>query len=481
MFIKSSLTGLPDGVMFGQTGYIRNLLSFMPLHEEPLHALHVSSPAIWTLNELPQKYIQRLQRAGFTTASEIILLRPESLRSKTGLSTQDVQDLYKRLSEICSPTPRTVLEILSEIEGSFISLGSAELDRLFGDPPTGIPTGLLTEISGESSSGKTCMALQLALNVQLPVPLGGLGGGCVYLCTESAFPSSRLYEMAKGVCERYGQSGTDQIKISSFMDNVHLLRVQDSEVLIHTVHYSLPAFLSRQHEGNQHSMPIKLIVLDSIAAVFRTELEPNRLRDNKARMTERATGMNQVADALKYLANQYQLAVVVINQVSNVVDTSSGTSQLTPFGIKPNPTSSLSKDVKAQLIVDNDGMAAPERQASSSSGTMSSADREPLPLPLTYQQQAYYFTGQEVTNNRKEAALGFTWTNAINSRIMLRLLNYTFFKPVPNNEASAVRYSNPRVREARIVFSPFGKTRLDQNRKGVKYIIESQGIIAITD
>ncbi|MBW0581854.1 hypothetical protein O181_121569, partial [Austropuccinia psidii MF-1] len=160
--------------------------------------------------------------------------------------------------------------------------------------------------------------------------------------------------MAKGVCERYDQSGTNQIKISNFMDNAHLLRSPTR---------GLPAF-----DANKANR------LDSIAAVFCTELEPNCLHDNKARMTERATGMNQVADALQYLANQYQLAVVVINQVSNVVDTSSGTSQLTPFGIKPNPTSNLTKDVKAQLIVDKDGMAAAERQALSSSGTMSSAD-----------------------------------------------------------------------------------------------------------
>ena len=53
---------------------------------------------------------------------------------------------------------------------------------------------------------------------------------------------------------------------------------------------------------------------------------------------ERATEMNQVADALKDLANKYQLAMVVINQVSNVVDTSYGTSQLTPFNQKPTHT-----------------------------------------------------------------------------------------------------------------------------------------------
>lgn len=41
----------------------------------------------------------------------------------------------------------------------------------------GILSHGITEISGESASGKTQLCLQLCLNVQLPLSHGGLNGG----------------------------------------------------------------------------------------------------------------------------------------------------------------------------------------------------------------------------------------------------------------------------------------------------------------
>jgi RecA/RadA recombinase len=45
------------------------------------------------------------------------------------------------------------------------------------------PTGI-TEISGESASGKSQLCMQLLLQAQLPVDMGGLGGSSLYLSTE---------------------------------------------------------------------------------------------------------------------------------------------------------------------------------------------------------------------------------------------------------------------------------------------------------
>lgn len=45
------------------------------------------------------------------------------------------------------------------------------------------PKGI-TEIAGESSAGKSQLCMQLLLQAQLPVHMGGLDGACVYLCTE---------------------------------------------------------------------------------------------------------------------------------------------------------------------------------------------------------------------------------------------------------------------------------------------------------
>lgn len=86
----------------------------------------------------------------------------------------------------------------------------------------------VVELSGESGAGKTQLALQLCLSVQLPVQHGGFGAGklsqhppknnlcplcvpegltknllhsltvgAVYVCTEDVFPSRRLQQLIR--------------------------------------------------------------------------------------------------------------------------------------------------------------------------------------------------------------------------------------------------------------------------------------------
>lgn len=61
-----------------------------------------------------------------------------------------------------------------DAELTHITTGCQELDEVLGG---GVPVRGITEVAGESSSGKTQLALQLALHTQLPPHLGGLGKG----------------------------------------------------------------------------------------------------------------------------------------------------------------------------------------------------------------------------------------------------------------------------------------------------------------
>ncbi len=63
----------------------------------------------------------------------------------------------------------------------------------------GVPTGSLTELTGESTVGKTQLCLQLLLTAQLPVSRGGLGGRSLYIHTEGQAPLSRLAAIAAGL------------------------------------------------------------------------------------------------------------------------------------------------------------------------------------------------------------------------------------------------------------------------------------------
>ncbi|WAR52433.1 hypothetical protein PtB15_1B875 [Puccinia triticina] len=114
------------------------------------------------------------------------------------------------------------------------------------------------------------------------------------------------------------------------MENVHLTRVHNPQTLIHTIHYCLSIFLGRHSMPKEGSpaRPIKLIILDSIGVIFWADLEQLKQSSAKFRMTERAAEMNQVADGLKVLADQYRLTVVVVNQVSDVMAPPSFSSEL---------------------------------------------------------------------------------------------------------------------------------------------------------
>ncbi|KNE96442.1 hypothetical protein PSTG_10273 [Puccinia striiformis f. sp. tritici PST-78] len=475
----------------------------MPLLEEPTNSLHVNSALISTLIDFPEKYSQRLQRAGFTTVSEIILISPESLKSQTGLSIAEVEEVYRRLSAICLPPISTITKQLSasrkeEEKDGFITLGSPNLDKLFGSQQSetgGIPVGLLTEIVGESGSGKTCLSLQLSLNVQLPFHCGGLDAACVYLCTESGFPTSRLFEMAVALSNRFNAQDTIRLNVESLMENFHLTRVLDPESLLSMVHYSLPIFLDRHNnpttttksEGKQPNRRIRLIVLDSIGAIFRADLSSSSTTtttttmgkidnnsNHKFRMTERAALINQVADGLKILADKYKLAVVVVNQVSDVITHQS----IAPINNTQRTT--ISSNTSSSL-------SGHPRSTPTSSNPTSQNIMDSQILPLIYNEQSVHFNGQKVTSNRKEAALGIHWTNSINIRIMINKLNNSYvpinhlssstISPNQDEGGGVIKYSDLGVRQAVVVFSPFCRTLSELDP--VKFVIHSTGIVSV--
>lgn len=59
---------------------------------------------------------------------------------------------------------------------TYVTTGCHQLDDFLGG---GVPVRGITEVTGESGSGKTQLALQLALHAQLPLCSGGLGKGTV--------------------------------------------------------------------------------------------------------------------------------------------------------------------------------------------------------------------------------------------------------------------------------------------------------------
>lgn len=163
----------------------------------------------------------------------------------------------------------------------------------------GILSRGLTDIAGQSASGKTQLCLQLALSVQRPLELGGLAGEAAYICTEGPFPYGRLVAMARAS----GHLG-DSEDIAHVTDRIHVAHAHTVGALSYLVQHHLPALLAQRS--------VRLIIVDSIAAPFRCEFE----RDE---FIERARQLHRLAHAMKRMSDQWHVPVVCVNQVTDTV------------------------------------------------------------------------------------------------------------------------------------------------------------------
>ncbi|MEM4662153.1 MAG: DNA repair and recombination protein RadA, partial [Desulfurococcaceae archaeon] len=165
--------------------------------------------------------------------------------------------------------------------------GSRALDELLGG---GIETKTITEFYGEYGSGKTQLCHQLSVNVQLPYEKGGLSGRAVYIDTEGTFRWERVEAMARAV-------GLDP---DATMENIYYVRAYNSDHQMSTID-ELFSFVPKNE--------VKLVVIDSVTSHFRAEY-PGR-----EHLAERQQKLNAHLHQLLRLAEAYNIAVVVTNQV----------------------------------------------------------------------------------------------------------------------------------------------------------------------
>ncbi|XP_047107278.1 DNA repair protein XRCC3-like isoform X2 [Schistocerca piceifrons] len=123
--------------------------------------------------------------------------------------------------------------------------------------------------------------------------------GAVFICTEDVFPHQRLQQLITTFPMSWNRGKLMREKIN-FGDNIFIEHIADVEVLKQCVGTRLPRLLSERN--------VKLIVVDSIAGVFRNYEHGDAL--------SRAKDLRNVGGKLHALAEQYKAAVVCVNQVT---------------------------------------------------------------------------------------------------------------------------------------------------------------------
>jgi len=174
-----------------------------------------------------------------------------------------------------------------------LTTGSKELDALFGG---GIETQAITELFGKFGSGKTQLGHQLAVNVQLPVEKGGLGGGAVYIDTENTFRPDRIQQMAKAV----------KLDPNEVLGNIQIARAYNSD------HQMLLAEKAAEIVKEKN---VKIVVVDSLVAHFRAEYT------GRGTLADRQQKLNRHMHVLqRKIADLHNAAVIVTNQVMSRPD-----------------------------------------------------------------------------------------------------------------------------------------------------------------
>lgn len=170
-----------------------------------------------------------------------------------------------------------------------LSTGSKQLDSILGG---GIMTMSITEVFGEFRCGKTQMAHTLCITAQLPREMGGGEGKVAYIDTEGTFRPERI----KQIAERY------ELDPEACLENISYARALNSE---HQME------LAEQLAEELSSGAYRLIVVDSIMANFRVDY------CGRGELNERQQKLNQHLFKLNRLAEEFNIAVFMTNQVQS--------------------------------------------------------------------------------------------------------------------------------------------------------------------
>ncbi|XP_030029656.2 DNA repair protein XRCC3 [Manduca sexta] len=231
---------------------------------------------------LPPKLYENIERAGINTAKQILVLSVWEIKKKTNLSTQDIKLIKSYVANEMSPSSiLTSKRILHERNiNTKVTTGCSEINSVLEG---GYRIGTITEIFGESGTGKTQLGIQAALH--------NWPKSVLYICTEDLFPIKRLNEIKR--CVPNYDPNVDYGK------NIFVEHIIEARDLLSCIQVRSPKLLS-QHR-------FSLIIIDSIAAPFRVD---------NSNYVQRAEELRELSMALINFSQQYKLAVLCINQVT---------------------------------------------------------------------------------------------------------------------------------------------------------------------
>jgi len=248
-------------------------------------AIEGNDKDITNLPGVGSKTAEKLEKAGFGDLLSIAVCTVGEMSDQGGVSDRVAREIIQAAREMLDMGFQSGTEILEKRNDvAKISLGCSHIDNMMDG---GFETGSITECFGQYGSGKTQLALMLAVSAQQDYP----GSTVVYIDTENTFRPERVVDFAKG-------QGLDPDEI---LKNIKVARAYNSD------HQMLLSEKVEEiiKEGND----VKLVVVDSLTAHFRAEFV------GRGTLARRQQKLNKHMHTLALIADKHNLCVYVTNQV----------------------------------------------------------------------------------------------------------------------------------------------------------------------
>ncbi|KAL0490526.1 DNA repair protein XRCC3 [Acrasis kona] len=361
------------------------------------------------------------------------------------------------LSAICLPRPlldcSTLLNRCREMP-NILSTGDQILDFSLNG---GLRTRCSVELAGDAGSGKSQLCLQLAIQSLLPMELGGLEGRALFLNSET-LSIGRLRELAgyklkqiKGLLHEH-ETGSHPLnertvelisnfnKIEDITDNIMMQVIGDHAHFRESVKM-LNKFICDVKNQHESMFPrVGLVVVDSIASWYRNDKD----FQDEGGAKNRSSQLFEIANEFKIIADQHNLCVVFVNQVTSDMSFEHGVK----LAVGQNCVNDIST-LQSKLY-------------------SSAADRYDDP-----DDPRRMIRNTHIMHNKIKPALGLAWTNCVNASILLTKIQVNLkseraYKKskIERDERSGIIYMHHEnvedvssvSRYLHVVFAPFVKS-----------------------
>ncbi|MHA1349394.1 MAG: DNA repair and recombination protein RadA [Promethearchaeota archaeon] len=257
----------------------------------------IKTEVVYNLKDLPgvgDTTVKKLREAGIVSIRILAVYPITKLMEDAGIGEKTAQKIIKAAQDIENMGFKSA-DIIWEKRKHLnrLTTNSANLDEILAG---GIEPGSVTEFYGEYRTGKTQIAHQLCVNVQLPYEEGGLEGNALYIDTESTFRPERIIHMAEAKGLDYNKTLKNIIVGRAYNSDHQVLLIKEASKIV--------------KEKN-----IKLVVVDSIIGHFRSEYI------GRGTLANRQQTLNvHIHDLLRLTEVFDELAVMFTNQVSSKPD-----------------------------------------------------------------------------------------------------------------------------------------------------------------